>query len=253
MKVTPHRLPNFIGPTPQKDGLVMGLFDFLPVETPSKNQRTVLGDLELNVHVAQTPSKRDHLGDEEGDDMERNRGSRTPMSAGKRFFLDKFATPSKRKREEEEGTPTSLAKRHSTTPTFLRRDVFAMDKIEEEEETRPRPLLFKKAGLVRSLSSMIQKARQQEEDRLDEELDMLREMEAEAEGDAPPQRSIPRILVEDSQAPEMPLGPDQLVESEDEGNPNQAGQPLRIWKKRGQKRQTRRFISMLCPSLSLTV
>lgn len=222
----------------------MGLFDLLQAETPSKGDRTVLGDVLPNVNVAQTPSKR-VTGAGNGDEMEENQLSRTPMSAGKRFFLDKFATPSKRKREDEDDTPTSTAKRHSTTPVFLRRDAVHDIMREDEQTPRPRQLPFKRGGLVRSLSSMIRKAKEQEEERLDDELDMLREMEAEAEGRPhPPKRNIPKILVQDSQAPEMPLGPDQLAESEDEEKPGEAGQTQRVWKKKGQKRQTRRFICM---------
>lgn len=149
----------FIGPTPQKDGRVLGLFDLLdspastatptkpstavvpearPVlattagnrtnvpSTPSKAQRTLgLTDVATpNENVAFTPTS------------EKKKHSRTPQSIGKRFLLDKFATPSKRKRGQ---STTSLTQHdnaavsnlslpdahqadHFSTPAFLRRD-----------------------------------------------------------------------------------------------------------------------------------
>jgi hypothetical protein len=259
-KPTPTRLPQVIGPTPQKDGLVLGLFDLLPpAETPSREaqRRTALGDIEANGGylggvIAQTPRKAEsqQLGRDGGWMDGRGRGSRTPMSAGKRAFLDRFATPMKRAkgRADEEGSAdggeTRADKVHSTTPVFLRRDAHGLQTVEEEEDegTRARRRPFGRKGLVRSLSSMIQRAKQQEEDRLDEELDILREMEEEALGGGPPKRDVPKILVQDSQAPDMPLGPDGAVESEeDEPDAGTTDQSRKPWKKRGQKRQTRLF------------
>lgn len=84
-----------------------------------------------------------------------------------------------------------------------------------------------------------------EDERLDEEMDIMREME----GGGPPAPSLPkpaRVLVEDSQLGELPLGPDRGVESEDELASEQReglgrdGKPMKIWKKKGQKRTTRK-------------
>lgn len=246
-KPTPTRLPQVIGPTPQKDGLVLGLFDLLPpAETPSREgarRRTALTDIEANgsnAVVAQTPRK-EALQPEGG-----ARGSRTPMSAGKRAFLDRFATPMKAGRGRGEGSRDGDRERkvHSTTPVFLRRDGVGLELVEEEDvDGRARRRPFGRKGLVRSLSSMIQRARQQEEERLDEELDILREMEAEVAGSGPAKRDVPKILIQDSQALEMPLGPDGTVESEeDEQDAAATDKARKLWKKRGQKRQTRRFI-----------
>ncbi|KAF2495731.1 hypothetical protein BU16DRAFT_572928 [Lophium mytilinum] len=257
---TPVHVRSKIGPTPQKDGLVLGLFDLLPSDTPTKAQRTVLGDVGTN--VMQTPSK-DHGGSEDGLSVEEHaRGSRTPLSTGKRFLLDKFATPKKRKRDEE-GTPSSTMK-HLSTPMFLRRDTRPLDIIAEEDESTPRPAPWKRRGLGRSLSSMIQnlknqekerveearreeeEAERQEDERLDDELEMMREMEMEAAGiSIPKAKPAPKVLVEDSQVP-MKLGPDALEESDQDetqqelGALDRNGNPRQVWKKRGQKRTTRR-------------
>jgi hypothetical protein len=161
-------------------------------------------------------------------------------------MLDKFVTPQKRKRREH-GTPSSSMKEFAT-PSFLRRDA-VLDAIAEDDEPTPRPAPWKRKVLGRSLSSMIQSLKKQEEDRLDEEADIMREMEMEAEGISVPKKARkPDVQVQDSQH-HMRLGPDGAGSSDEEDEENKAddgldanGQPRKIWKKRGQKRQTRRVI-----------
>ncbi|KAL6167007.1 regulatory particle non-ATPase [Exserohilum turcicum] len=238
--------PAVIGPTPQRDGIVLGLFDMLPADTPSKS-RTILGEVGLN--VPKTPSKRLHDEGNEASPESRARGEKTPLSAGKRFLLNQFVTPKKRKLDEE-GTPSSTL-RGLATPAFLRRDN-ALGAIDEEDENTPRPAPWKRRGMGRSLSSMIQAMKKDENDRLDEEADIMRELEMEEEGISVPKKPrAPQLLVQDSQAP-MPLGPDRGFESEDESEEEPEvgpdGKPRRVWKKKGMKRQTRRVISMICCS-----
>lgn len=90
---------------------------------------------------------------------------------------------------------------------------------------------------------MIQNMRKEEDDRLDEEADIMRELEMEEEGiSAPPKPRLPQVQVTDSQA-EMPLGPDRGSESEGEEEEEELGRdgkPRKAWKKKGLKRQTRR-------------
>jgi hypothetical protein len=99
---------------------------------------------------------------------------------------------------------------------------------------------------------MIQSMRKQEEDRLDDEADIMREMEMEDEdGQRPRRQTNPDVLVEDSQAA-MPLGPDRGLESDEESEDEAEqlgpdGKPRRVWKKKGLKRQTRRVISTFSP------
>ncbi|PVH99079.1 hypothetical protein DM02DRAFT_529835 [Periconia macrospinosa] len=245
---TSAQRPSFIGPTPQRDGRVLGLFDLLPAETPIKN-RTVFADIVPN--ALQTPSKKVNLKDVESSPESRIRRERTPLSSGKRFMLDQFVTPKKRPRGDE-GTPTS-AMGGLTTPAFLRRDNFLKD-IAEDDEPTPRPLPWKRRGIGRSLSAMIQSMKKQEEDQMDEEEEIMRQMEME-ESELPPRKKqkIPEVLVQDSQV-EMPLGPDRGVESEDEDNEKektqeQNGKVQNRWKK-GLKRQTRRVI--MKPNFSRT-
>jgi hypothetical protein len=241
--------PNVIGPTPQRDGIVLGLFDMLPAGTPSKI-RAVLGDVEPN--VLQTPRRKIQEAASEMSLESRARGERTPLSAGKRFMLNQFVTPKKRKMEEE-GTPSSTT-RGLATPAFLRRGT-VLGAIDEIDETTPRPAPWKRRSLGRSLSAMIQAMKKDEDDKLDEEADIMREMEMEEAGIPIPRKpKLPQIQIEDSQAP-MPLGPDRGVEIEEDEDEEpelgRDGQPRRVWKKKGLKRQTRRVISELPPSVHL--
>ncbi|KAH6643953.1 DNA replication regulator SLD2 [Boeremia exigua] len=231
--------PAFIGPTPQRDGIVLGLFDSLSAETPSK-RRIIFGEIEPNLF--QTPTKKDtEEVASETSSASRIRGDRTPLSITKRNLFNQFVTPKKRSLDEE-GTPTSALK-GLATPAFLRRDN-ALDRIEEADEITPRvaPAPWKRRGMVRSLSAMIQSMRKDEDDRLDEEADIMRELEMEEEVlPAPGRPRVAHVQVADSQA-EMPLGPDRGSESEEEVEEEAGpdGKPRRVWKKKGLKRQTRR-------------
>lgn len=107
---------------------------------------------------------------------------------------------------------------------------------------------FKKRGLVRSLSTIIQGLKKQEEDRMEDEWDIMNELEAEERGETDKSAAPLQALVGDSQAAEMPLGPDKgASSSEDEsefdtGALDVNGNPRKVWKKKGLKRQTRRVI-----------
>lgn len=202
-----------------------------------------MGDVELN--ILQTPSRKSQEAASETSLESRARGERTPVSVGKRFMLNQFVTPKKRKMEEE-GTPSSTT-RGLATPAFLRRGNL-LGAIDEADEATPRPAPWKRRGLGRSLSAMIQAMKKDEDDKLDEEADIMREMEMEEAGiSMPPKKPrVPQILVEDSQAA-MPLGPDRGLEDEEDEDEEPElgpdGKPRRVWKKKGLKRQTRRVIS----------
>ena len=265
---TPAMKRTFFGPTPQKNGTVLGIFDSPPAiaaATPSrKDTRTVLGDLDANAAV--TPSGRVEKIQESPDAQyeERARGSRTPASTGKRFMLDAFMTPSHNRhrmgQDENQGllaTPSSALK----TPAFLRRDNFAlnlgMGAITEEEGGEPtspqmmRQPPWQRRSFGRSLSGMIRDMRREQEAKEDEELDLLREMEDEAEGISVPTRIAPlKIVVQDSQVGGLDrdgfVPSDVEDEEAEEGGVEQElgvgldGKPRKPWKKKGLKRQTRR-------------
>ena len=290
---SPATKRGFVGPTPQKDGRMLGLFDLLDEEdnaqhTPSKNVsadapgRNPLGSTSGNVGLT-TPRKNDRkLGVPDPENVAMTPAStvkkfeRTPQSEGRRFLLDKFATPLKRKRDLQAGaqhTPQH-SKPHDlgfSTPAFLRRSnqrISSLADIHEEDEPKddglghlkehaspsigsrrismpvPRRPSFKRT-FGRSLSSLIADVRRAEDEQLDEELELMKEAEME---DDPPHALLskgppkkPSLQVEDSQAIGGlgVLGPDRAPASESDDVAKDQG-PQRKFKKKGQKRQTRR-------------
>lgn len=234
----PSPLKAAIGPTPQRDGKTLGLFDMLSESggsraTPSaKKQKDVLGA------GFQTPSKRKafepitEAPDEE--EEERSRLSRTPASSTKQFYLaNLFATPTTMRyaamveAEDEKAEHQNAAQQTATaaspepnpseTPSFLRRSNFGRlpppkhcDSAGLSPIASRKPVQF--AG--RGLSHIVQGLRAMEEERNEDEWDMLREIEAEQE------------------AAEM-NAPEKYYAVEQRGKP---------YKKKGQKRTTRRVI-----------
>lgn len=270
---TPVKAVAFVGPTPQKDGRVLGLFDLLPEDqaTPSKKssllkprnlQQSAVEDRRgANSTPSKTSGQDQHLSATEAARIEStpttiNRHSRTPQSLGKRFLLDSFLTPSKRRRLDDQGTPTSRIKHVQTdTPAFLNRSRSNLASIAEDGEVGPAERLTSKQnlkrpgmgrrGFTRSLSSMIADLRQAEDDRLDEDMGMMREMEDGSPAKRPLKGKAdkPTVQIEDSQA----LGPDGTGAGSDGDEHGQEGlgrdgRPLKVWKKKGQKRTTRRVL-----------
>lgn len=247
-----------LGPTPQKDGVVLGLFDLLePAPTPQgKKSITSWTDIKPAVPITSTPRK------PKEDVYEKIRHTRTPASASKRFLLDAFATPLKPK-DFDAQTPSSVSKLHFNTPSFLRRDSqhisFGPRPQDGEvgKDISPQMVRVPRKPLVRGLSSILAGLRKIEEDAHDEELEALHEMEADemsSRQNAKPKAStkslgVPKdmVLVEDSQPnPTFPLGGfddetqfDSEPEEADRGL-GRDGKPLKVYKKKGQKRTTRR-------------
>ena len=254
VSLTPSKQRACIGPTPQKDGQVLGMFDGLSsrVNTNTPSKRNALVDRSGNELA--TPTK--HSAQQHGSASKAH--GALPLSATKRDTPNAKLTPSMQ-RILTRCTPASKNSvrqlRYDDTPAFLRRDSQRAVPTSESKNDpgggdldvswSPVPTRKQYKPLGRSLSSMINDIRNMEDERLDEEMDIMREME----GGGPPATSIskpPRILVEDSQHGEMPLGPDRGVESEDELASQQReglgkdGKPMKIWKKKGQKRTTRK-------------
>lgn len=183
------------------------------------------------------------------------RHQKSPLGDTKSKTLNDLLTPSTR-RTKNFSTPASRSRvskfRFDDTPAFLRRDSQRADvgkeNVSGDEAVSWSPVanckLPKAAG--RGLSALVRGLREMEDERLDEELDMLREMESK--GAPKDDFDQPKILVNDSQRPDMPLGPDggldvdeDGVEYADEGK-GRDGKPLKVWKKKGQKRTTRRVL-----------
>jgi DNA replication regulator SLD2 len=249
---TPSR-KTALGPTPQKDGQVLGLFDLLEengtVGSPSQGGN---GEKGAEASILATPSKG------KIDQIISLRHSRTPATAGKTFMLDAFATPMKIQDPSFQGgkTPSSVSKLHFSTPSFLRRDNhrIKLPVLNENEEglvVSPEMIRVPRKPLVRGLSSMLAGLRKMEDEAADDDLEALREMEIEREGGsklAPkPKSEIPSIVLVEESQPNFPLGgfdDDAQFDSEPEESKNPTlgrdGQPMKIYKKKGQKRTTRR-------------
>lgn len=239
--ITPVVKPLMLGPTPQKDGKFLGIFDILHSGTTNERKRTALEDLQNN--IVATPSKfKKH---QTGLDVEIiAKGSRTPASSGERFLLDSLVTPVKRKRGED-GTPSS-SRSLFDTPSFLRRDNPVLAPVIEGAASpeAPRPLRSKPFG--RSLSNIIDELRRKEDESksaYDDDLDAMRELE-EAESGRP---DVPKVIVEDSHA-DVTLDVDGFVSSDFEDVIESAPEMkandalCKPWKKKGLKRQTKRVI-----------
>lgn len=255
-----------IGPTPQKDGRVLGLFDLLSpasgnLKTPSKQNFLGLP----NPNAFATPTKHlaaREIAAEEGMQSTGKKPSRSPISVSKRTYLDSFLTPSAQRIADRStpGSRSGISKiQLDNTPSFLRRDSqrgWTEYQVQHGSENGANdtvswsPVAVRKRPRLasRGLSTLVKGLRDMEDEKLDEELDMLREMEAAEDTIVAPDTMSkpPSIVIKDSQVSDMPLGPDgvgasddDLEEYENEGK-GRDGKPLKVWKKKGQKRTTRK-------------
>ncbi|KAK8125904.1 putative DNA replication regulator SLD2 [Apiospora kogelbergensis] len=213
--------PTSIGPTPHRDGRVLGLFDLLEEKddnTPSKSRH---GDVAPppDPKTQATPSKRKHGDTEPACDA---KVSSTPISTSRRAI---FMTPLKDRdgNQQEANTPATVNK--------------LLTDLRDLSDCPGNPL-------DGGLSSVVADLRKMEEEKLDEELEALHDMENEG---APTKLTNPTkpkddILVPDSQAGQLLGGFDDegLYDSDHENQLGKDGQPLPIYKKKGQKRTTRK-------------
>ncbi|KAK6071925.1 DNA replication regulator sld2 [Seiridium cupressi] len=245
-------VPTSIGPTPQRNGRVLGLFDLLDQNDENTPSRLRLGETsQPQEQVHATPSKRTHA-QMEADS--RTKLGRTPQSSSKRNMLDSFMTPLKNRDgniQDTNKTPSTTNKLLFSTPAFLRRaPLLPVD--EHGEYVSPQPIRLPRKPLVRGLSSVVASLRKMEEDKLDDDLEALHEMENEEAGMGPPvkpanpvqanEKSREEILEPDSQDYQLLGGFDDegQYDSEPEVQLGRDGQPLRVYRKRGQKRTTRK-------------
>jgi hypothetical protein len=279
-------VPTSIGPTPQRDGRVLGLFDLLPfkdaeIDSPSRPKRAAKAPHPAEA-VQETPRRGRTIDTGVGIaiDLDRTPSSRStrqqqpqqyPQQTPRKGIL---STPLKDSSNRVTKTPSSsrsVSKLQFQTPAFLRR--IPMSKISENNEfASPEPIRLPRKPLVRGLSSIVADLRKTQEEQLDDELDALREMEMENEiapagpdkkpSAAPPSQVQPppapprhtarkddlteTILAEDSQKQNLGLlggfDDEGMYDSEDgeQEGLDRHGMPLRVFKKKGQKRTTRR-------------
>lgn len=230
-----------IGPTPQRDGKALGLFDLLSESGGSTATPSATRIASLQGAAVQTPSKQNRMEtiteEDEDDEEETARGGRTPTSSGKKLYLENlFATPTTMKyaamvEDEEDRRPTATnvqaaaaaasANRRvagpGETPSFLRRSNAGRSFNAMDPSTGGlSPIAARKPPqfIGKGLSALVQGLRDMEEERMEDDMDVLRELEAEQDA-----MDNPKVDVEDSQA---------------------GGAGRKPYKKKGQKRTTRR-------------
>ncbi|KAJ5115049.1 hypothetical protein NUU61_000808 [Penicillium alfredii] len=233
----PSPLKPVIGPTPQRDGKALGLFDLLS-ESGGSNA-TPSGKKKADTLAAgfQTPSKKKTVepipeAPEEDQEQETPRLARTPASSTKQFYLaNLFATPTTMRyaamveaednAAQDQGPQDAVSAAApetalSGTPSFLRRSNSGryLAPNANRDSSGLSPMVSRKpqqfAG--KGLSHLVQGLRAMEEEQLDDDWDVLREIEADQEE--------ANIEVADSQVP--------------------IDEVRRPYKKKGQKRTTRK-------------
>ncbi|KAF3023275.1 DNA replication regulator sld2 [Penicillium rubens] len=237
----PSPLKAAIGPTPQRDGKALGLFDMLSESGGSGGTPSATRQSNNLAATFRTPSKRrpvDTIPEvpEVEAQQETPRLARTPASETKQFYLaNLFATPTTMRYaamveaddNPDEQTTNSLnpapeisaQEAQSGTPSFLRRSNSGRYPPPSEKHDGPglSPIVSRKPQRFASkgLTHLVQGLRDMEEDRMEEDWEIMREMEEEAEAE-----EAAKVQVEDSQGPDV----------------------NRKYKKKGQKRTTRRVI-----------
>ncbi|KAJ5652079.1 hypothetical protein N7507_009505 [Penicillium longicatenatum] len=202
----PSPLKPAIGPTPQRDGKALGLFDMLSESggsqaTPSaKRQKDVLA---AGFRTPSKPKLFDPIAEvPEEEDEETSRLSRTPASSTKQFYLaNLFATPTTMRyaamvEAEDNNAPQEnnpqetepAGSQHSNpsgTPSFLRRSNsgrYPAPTTNEGPGLSPIASRKPRQFAGRGLSHLVKGLREMEEERMEDEWDMLREIEEEQEG-----------------------------------------------------------------------
>ncbi|KAL2106962.1 hypothetical protein VUR80DRAFT_5907 [Thermomyces stellatus] len=237
--------PTSIGPTPHRDGKVLGLFAFLdetPQKTPSKRPAADA--------VMETPSK------VKQEDVEDLKLGRTPSSASKRRYLDTLVTPLKpTDGNAQPRTPVSVSKLQFGTPSFLRRRPLAAVEEMPEYQSPEKLRRTSRKPFARGLSAIVANLRKVEESAFDDDEEAMREMEA---GEAPEESIVrPPASPTAARAPEPPVPDSQVVPETQPGmkmlggfddeaaydspveEATDRGQPMKEFKKKGQKRTTR--------------
>ncbi|KXG45997.1 DNA replication/checkpoint protein [Penicillium griseofulvum] len=229
-----------IGPTPQRDGKTLGLFDMLSESGGSGGTPSVTRQTNNLTAAFQTPSKRRPVTmpevPEEEAQQETPRLARTPASETKQFYLaNLFATPTTMRyaamveaEDDTDAQKTSVLNTapeispqevQSGTPSFLRRSNSGRYPPPSTKHDGPglSPIVSRKPQRFASkgLTHLVQGLRDMEEDRMEDDWDVMREMEEEAEAE-----EAAKNQVEESQEPDI----------------------NRKYKKKGQKRTTRRVI-----------
>ncbi|BCS03357.1 protein sld2 [Aspergillus luchuensis] len=208
-------LKTAIGPTPQRDGKALGLFDLLSESGGSTATPSATRIASLRDNAVQTPSRRkkqlDTIAEEgeedehEEDDDDSPRGARTPASSGKKWMLSTlFATPTTWRyammENENQGprypayirtndtaskpTEAQPGPNAEETPSFLRRAPatrYNPNTHPDGDDGGLSPIAVRKRPqfVGKGLSALVQGLRDMEEEQMQNDMDILHEIEAE--------------------------------------------------------------------------
>ncbi|KAF8424095.1 DNA replication/checkpoint protein [Tirmania nivea] len=241
-----------VGPTPQKTGKVLGLFESMMIEaTPKRTRGSMRKELKSSNSLFETPRKRKLNLDDVEDSPSRAASSVAgsgPRSGAATIGPD-GETPRKRRLE-----PDMFA-----TPSFLRRSTSRlMDEslLFSPPVPLPQPV---KPKLVKGLSSLMADLRKMQDEILEDEMENLRELEREASSgvkkplfpatDACLAAEVAKGDLfgtqggegdKETENPAAAEGVDVSGGAVGDGEVKSEDAPTRVWKKRGLKRQTRR-------------
>ncbi|KAK6359581.1 regulatory particle non-ATPase [Orbilia brochopaga] len=233
----------YVSPTPQKNGKVLGLFDKLPGMTPTPQKRNrEAGDDKLLAKLTESAKKKSKsfhdspLADSDDDDDTYTPLDPTTPSRKRRY---EFQTPlsKKSKAKADEADPFA-------TPAFFRVSQCTFELKESGSPVTPDIKKFLPnrgmIGKVKPLSTLVKELKEMQENYEDPGADVLRELEQNElfGGDEPVAKPASAIDNRVSKAAEALLPPLDLARAEEVENENAKKPPA--YKKKGQKRQTRR-------------
>jgi len=239
----------YVSPTPQKNGKILGIFDKLPgfTPTPEKQKRDTLDeklrkDLQDSMkrgQVAMTPStKGRHVDINNHEELEDTYSPLDPTTPSRKRRYE-FQTPISKRQKLLNAEPDPFS-----TPLFFKRQHYNFTTNENGSPTTPAfkrylPLAQPK---VKLLSTMMRELREMEDQEEDEGMDVLREIEQNELNPGGIQKVIEGQLNIEAKGEESgAMGDNPFLSGDRDISTVPTKTP--VYKKKGMKRQTRRVKS----------
>ncbi|EPS37466.1 hypothetical protein H072_8838 [Dactylellina haptotyla CBS 200.50] len=226
----------YVSPTPQKNGRVLGLFDKLPGITPTPPKRSrEAEDQALLARLTESAKKSKILPNIVFDDSDEDE-SYTPLDpttpSRKRRY--EFQTPSKKPSPKTSGADPFA------TPTIFRQHSCNFELKENGSPVTPDLKRFLPnrgmIGKMKPLSALVQELREMQENEEDPGAEVLRELEQIERN--------PQVVTREGnkyeETAETPNDPPQTSNDASESHGAETTTKRHVYKKKGQKRQTKR-------------
>ncbi|KAF3931751.1 hypothetical protein ABW19_dt0210215 [Dactylella cylindrospora] len=224
----------YVSPTPQKNGKVLGLFDKLPGMTPTPKRTRAEDDNALLAKLTESAKKSKINHSYESDEDDYVPLDPTTPSRKRRY---EFQTPlSKKSHRNLSDEPDPFA-----TPEFFRQHHYNFEVKENGSPATPEMARFappnRMIGKVKPLSALVKELREMQEN-FDPGMEVLREMEQQ---ELNLQNSSKNADGTSNDGPHQATE-DQLASRTGEDGDEGAGKAVKppVYKKKGQKRQTKR-------------